>query len=487
MDLLSNILSRDVVLSEEAIGFIDICLKYQKVGFVNGVLTALAYRIGKRHLSESFDIIPVSDIKDSMKLSWENVYSGLKTLNEREAKILLQKAPLSIGQFTAIWDAFIGNNKKTFVEIFNNTTNTTEYNLKLGWLFFNAHAFLYSLNRGREGVDVLSLFEEEASQIIYIPVKNNEEANDLLSIYIKASERLFLTTDYCVQLKIRNKDELLPFIETNLYPNLIENLSTSLQDDTKLIINMAYRLLTLAGISALSIKEKEILDSIFDENVYVKQLLDSVNEMDDSNTEEVHEVHERDDAVNKSDSADDMPKTDGTNTEVSEIEIDYSSVLMKWRELYNKRYKSKGIKTFIPIRKLTEEEVNNLAVGLINSGFIDKTTDSKRLAHILSGKEYDGRDPVIWIKTLKNNHKPSKASILNFLDLLGVKKETIIPERLNCCFLCSDPNSFVEFAGNNMSKSKHSEYKGDLESIIRSVFKEGDVIIRLMENNKSNK
>ena len=195
----------------------------------------------------------------------------------------------------------------------------------------------------------------------------------------------------------------------------------------------------------------------------------------------------RDDAVNKSDSADDMPKTDGTNTEVSEIEIDYSSVLMKWRELYNKRYKSKGIKTFIPIRKLTEEEVNNLAVGLINSGFIDKTTDSKRLAHILSGKEYDGRDPVIWIKTLKNNHKPSKASILNFLKLLGVKKEAIKPERLNCCFLCSDPNSYVEFAYKNMSNSMDSEYKGDLESIIRSVFKEGDVIIRLMENNKSNK
>jgi len=195
----------------------------------------------------------------------------------------------------------------------------------------------------------------------------------------------------------------------------------------------------------------------------------------------------RDDAVNKSDSADDMPKTDGTNTEVSEIEIDYSSVLMKWRELYNKRYRSKGIKTFIPIRKLTEEEVNNLAVGLINSGFIDKTTDSKRLAHILSGKEYDGRDPVIWIKTLKNNHKPSKASILNFLKLLGVKKEAIKPERLNCCFLCSDPNSYVEFAYKNMSNSMDSEYKGDLESIIRSVFKEGDVIIRLMENNKSNK
>lgn len=201
----------------------------------------------------------------------------------------------------------------------------------------------------------------------------------------------------------------------------------------------------------------------------------------------VHEIHERDDAVNKSDSADDMPKTDGTNTEVSEIEVDYSSVLMKWRELYNKRYKSKGIKTFIPIRKLTEEEVNNLAVGLINSGFIDKATDSKRLAHILSGEECDGGDPVIWIKTVMRNHKPSKASVPNFLDLLGVKKETIIPERLNCCFLCSDPNSYVEFAGNSMSKSKHSEYNKDLESIIRSVFKEGDVIIRLMENNKSNK
>ena len=55
------------------------------------------------------------------------------------------------------------------------------------------------------------------------------------------------------------------------------------------------------------------------------------------------------------------------------------------------------------------------------------------------------------------------------------------------------PNSYVEFAYNNMSNSKDSkykgdsEYKGDLESIIRSVFKEGDVIIRLMENNKSNK
>ena len=160
---------------------------------------------------------------------------------------------------------------------------------------------------------------------------------------------------------------------------------------------------------------------------------------------------------------------------------------MKWRELYNKRYKSERIKTFIPIRKLAKEEVNNLADRLIDCGFIDKATDPKRLAHILSGEEYDGGDPVIWIKCQKRNYKPSKASVLNFLDLLGIKTKTVIPKRLNCCFLCSDTNSYTAFKQNNISSSMVSEYNEDLESIIRSVFEKGDAIIRLMENKKSNK
>ena len=107
----------------------------------------------------------------------------------------------------------------------------------------------------------------------------------------------------------------------------------------------------------------------------------------------------------------------------------------------------------------------------------------------MSGDKYDGYKPMVWIKKQTRNQKPSKASVIDFLYLLGIKQENINPKRLNCCFICSDDNSYSPFGYNNIN-TKKSEFHEILKEIIELVFFKNHVILQFVgkeENNTDSK
>ena len=73
-----------------------------------------------------------------------------------------------------------------------------------------------------------------------------------------------------------------------------------------------------------------------------------------------------------------------------------SIVMNDWQKMVDKY---KKVKTFT-ICKLNDEEIEKLTKGLVEEEFIEKNTNPKRLAHILSGADYDGGLPILPVMAL---------------------------------------------------------------------------------------
>ncbi len=77
------------------------------------------------------------------------------------------------------------------------------------------------------------------------------------------------------------------------------------------------------------------------------------------------------------------------------------------------------------------------------------------------------------------NHAPLKKSVLNFLWILGVELKSINLGKLNCCFICSDENSYVAFGNNNFNSNQIdavSVCNEELKRIFREALGEGNLI-----------
>lgn len=113
-----------------------------------------------------------------------------------------------------------------------------------------------------------------------------------------------------------------------------------------------------------------------------------------------------------------MYDDDAVSQAEKQDDTNHFSIMEAWETQYNRIEEAERI-TFKPISKLSESEVNDLYNKLKEKGFIAPDTEVERLKHILSGDKYDGDKPIVWIKRQTRNQKPSRASVIDFLYLLG--------------------------------------------------------------------
>lgn len=274
MALLSDLI--DDRTSNNDITFLKLCYEYQKVAYASTVLRNLSCRIGRQHLGDFYDHVQADQIKDSLKLSWDNIFTGLKGLKSNEVQLLLKKAPITIGDYTALWDAFESNNKVVFTEILNKTTNTTEFNLKLSYLFYIIDSFIFAYNIGKnqEEITALSLINITNNSFI----KSNEATDTFMKELFLAYEKFEFTDDFCDELQKCTKSEQSEKIALVATNNNAEWLSNNVNKTFDVIITGALSVFLIIDDSCLSKQEKDIIEDIMDNNPYVNQVLSMLND-----------------------------------------------------------------------------------------------------------------------------------------------------------------------------------------------------------------
>lgn len=160
---------------------------------------------------------------------------------------------------------------------------------------------------------------------------------------------------------------------------------------------------------------------------------------------------------------------------------DYDRVIKQWRSSCSKGEHL----TFKPICGLSDSEIDNLLNCLKDKQFISERSINGNTRDVLKGKKIDKRciefEPILWEKRSSKNNKTSKASVINFLWLLGVNDDDITVDRLNYCFVCTDGDKFVPFKSNNLKNKKGercriSEYNDELRTIIGAALKDNIIV-----------
>lgn len=124
-------------------------------------------RVVNKHFSFFYDYVSSdSNLSDSFKSSWRDVYDGLKLMEEDKALILLSKAPVSIADYDTIKTSFINNDPDSFIACLNKSENINNYNKTINYYItmtnFTRFLFDYSYKCGQQNkemdINYISLF-----------------------------------------------------------------------------------------------------------------------------------------------------------------------------------------------------------------------------------------------------------------------------------------------------------------------------------------
>ena len=177
---------------------------------------------------------------------------------------------------------------------------------------------------------------------------------------------------------------------------------------------------------------------------------------------------------------DSIVKDSKVDSQFKESGEDYDRIIKQWKSSHsNGEYL-----TFQPICKLSDSEIDMLLDSLRAKNYISGRTtngNSRDIFKEKTNKQCNEFEPLVWEKRNSKNNKTSKASVINFLWLLGVNDDDITLDRLNNCFLCPDGDTFVPFKSNNLKNKKGercriSEYNDELRTIIESALKDNNIV-----------